>query len=130
MSKLDFKVAVKQEEERLRRLHPTPSDIPGCLSLFDNYLSCSVIRSQIKSIYRYGERPECSPKFEEFKFCMTLKSLHPEERRDAWIRRRAEWWAHRRLKNSSEDIWDIREQPLQSFPQPITDEMMNTGTVD
>lgn len=41
MSKLDFKVAAKQEEERLRRLHPTPDDVPGCLSLFDDYLSCT-----------------------------------------------------------------------------------------
>ncbi|KAF8070527.1 MCM-domain-containing protein [Lyophyllum atratum] len=46
---------------------------------------------------------------EDFKFCLSLKSLHPEERRDAWITRRAEWWAHRRLAKSSEDIWDIRE---------------------
>lgn len=41
MSTLDFKAVVKQEEERLRRLHPTSSDIPGCLSLFDDYLSCA-----------------------------------------------------------------------------------------
>lgn len=41
MSKLDFNIVVKQEEERLQRLHPTPSDVPGCLSLFDDYLSCS-----------------------------------------------------------------------------------------
>ena len=39
---------------------------------------------------------------------MSLKGLHPEERRDAWIRRRAEWWARRRLEKSSEDVWDIR----------------------
>lgn len=68
-----------------------------------------VIRSQIKAIYRYGERPKCSPKFEDFKFCMTLKSMHPEERREAWINRRAEWWTHRRRNKSSEDVWDIRE---------------------
>ncbi|KAF8893845.1 hypothetical protein BD779DRAFT_1503710 [Infundibulicybe gibba] len=124
MSKLDFKTAVRQEEEYLRLLHPTPSDIPGCIRLFDDYLSCNVIRSQIKSLYRYGERPECSPKMEEFKFCMSLKSMHEEERREAWIRRRAEWWANRRLAKSSEDVWNIREEPLTSFPTPITNELM------
>lgn len=31
-----------------------------------------------------------------------------DERRDAWIRRRAEWWAHRRLGKSSEDVWEMR----------------------
>jgi len=40
---------------------------------------------------------------------MTLKSMHPEERREAWINRRAEWWTHRRRNKSSEDVWDIRE---------------------
>lgn len=126
MSNLDYRTAFKQEQERLSHLYPTPSDIPGCFSLFDDYVSCAVIRSQIKSIYRYGERPQCSPKFEDFKFCMTLKSLHPEERREAWINRRAEWWVHRRRNKSSEDVWDIREEPLQSFPRPITEEMLKT----
>ena len=41
MPNLDFKVAVEQEAARLRLLHPTPSDIPGCLSTFDDYLACS-----------------------------------------------------------------------------------------
>jgi hypothetical protein len=123
MSRFDF--VVRQEEAYLRLLHPTPDDIPGCISLFDTYLSCNgmrwikhcqvlfqsypqVIRSQVKAIYRYGGRPVCGDKLEDFKFCMSIKSMHPEERRDAWIRRRAEWWAHRRMTKSSEDIWDIR----------------------
>lgn len=71
--------------------------------------SCKVIRSQVKSIYRFGHRANCDRKFEEFKFCLSLKVMHLEEQRDAWIRRRAEWWAHRRLGKSSEDVWDIRE---------------------
>ena len=114
--KPDFKTAVRQEEAHLRLLYPTADDIPGCISLFDTYLSCGVIRSQLKSIYRYGQRPECSQKLEDFKFCLTLKSLHPEERRDAWITRRAEWWARRRLGKSSEDIWDVREFVRLLFP--------------
>ena len=126
MLDLDFKVAVEQEEARLRLLHPTPSDIPGCLNTFDDFLACSrkrlcyptcpnlsyciVIRSQIKSLYRFGHRTtDCDRKFDEFKFCLTLKVMHPEERREAWIRRRAEWWAHRRLGKSSENVWDIRK---------------------
>ena len=50
----------------------------------------------------------CSPKMDEFKFCMSLKGMHPEEKRDVWIRRRAEWWARRRAQRSSEDVWDVR----------------------
>ncbi|PPQ97381.1 hypothetical protein CVT26_006615 [Gymnopilus dilepis] len=41
MPKLDFEKAVQQEEARLRVLHPTPADIPGCLSVFDDYLACN-----------------------------------------------------------------------------------------
>jgi len=41
MSKLDFATAVAQEEARLRVLHPGPEDIPGCISVFDDYLSCN-----------------------------------------------------------------------------------------
>ncbi|KAF9529401.1 hypothetical protein CPB83DRAFT_812229 [Crepidotus variabilis] len=123
-NKLDFAKVVEQEAERLRVLHPTPDDIPGCVTLFDEYLACNVIRTQVKNIYRYGERTKCDEKFGEFKYCLTTKMMHPEERREAWIRRRAEWWANRRLGQSSENVWDIRETPLPNFPRPITSEML------
>ena len=41
MSNVDFETATKQEEVRLQKLHPTPEDIPGCMSMFDNFLSCN-----------------------------------------------------------------------------------------
>ena len=31
----------RQEEERLRKLHPTPEDVPGCMKLFDDFLLCN-----------------------------------------------------------------------------------------
>jgi len=122
---------VKQEQARLRVVHPTTEDIPGCMTLLDDFLSCnsawlskllndtsnthlsyplvSVLGVQLKSLYRHGEMSKCGQKMEDFKFCMANKSLHPEDRRDAWIRRRAEWWAKRRLEKSSEDIWEMRK---------------------
>lgn len=36
-----FNAVVSQEEARLRQLHPTPDDIPTCMSAFDNFLSCN-----------------------------------------------------------------------------------------
>ena len=36
--KLEF---VKQEEEYLRKVHPTPEDVPGCMKLFDDFLLCN-----------------------------------------------------------------------------------------
>ncbi|KAI0919618.1 hypothetical protein AcW1_003176 [Taiwanofungus camphoratus] len=108
MSNTDLQTAVKQEEAYLREVHPAPEDIPGCMKLFDDFLACNIVGVQLKSLYRYGHMSVCAPKLEEFKFCMSIKSKHPEEKRDAWIRRRAEWWARRRLANSSENVWDMR----------------------
>ena len=68
-----------------------------------------VLGVQLKSLYRHGEMSKCGQKMEDFKFCMANKSLHPEDRRDVWIRRRAEWWAKRRLEKSSEDVWEMRK---------------------
>ncbi len=67
-----------------------------------------VLGNQLKSIYRFGEMAHCSTKWNEFKFCMSIKGLHPEQRRDTWIRHRAEWWARRRLGSSSENVWEKR----------------------
>jgi hypothetical protein len=125
-SNLDFETVVKQEEAYLRLVHPTPEETPSCTSLFDTYLACNgkhfpwnsvhyfqrttaAVRSQVKSWYRFGEGTKCSAKLEDFKFCMGLKWKEPDERRDAWIRRRAEWWARRRLAKSSEDVWEMRK---------------------
>ncbi|KAI0063558.1 hypothetical protein BV25DRAFT_1824103 [Artomyces pyxidatus] len=121
-----FKAAVQQEEDRLRVLHPTPEDVPGCMTLFDEFLSCNMVGKQFRSLYRYGEMAHCTPKFNEFKFCMSIKSLHPEQRRDVWIRHRAEWWARRRLGTSSESVWDMRTEPLKDFP-PSIELLTSTG---
>jgi hypothetical protein len=66
------------------------------------------MNSQFKSLWRYGHGADCARKSDEFKACMAQKGAHPEERRDAWIARRAEWWAARRLDRSSEDVWELR----------------------
>ncbi len=95
-----------------------------------------VLGNQLKSIYRFGEMAHCSAKWNEFKFCMSIKGLHPEQRRDAWIRHRAEWWARRRVGPSSENVWERRayvlhldiyrgcltelpREPLRDYPPPL-----------
>ncbi|KAJ3841617.1 hypothetical protein F5878DRAFT_609763 [Lentinula raphanica] len=124
----EFEKVVKQEEAYLRLVHPTPEETPTCINLFDTYLACNAIRSQVKSFYRYGERTHCSQKLEDFKFCLGLTRMEPDERRDVWIRRRAEWWAERRLGKSSEDVWEMREQPPKDFPKIMTERDTNNPT--
>jgi len=41
MSGRDFEETVKEEEARLRVVHPTAEDIPGCMTLLDDFLSCN-----------------------------------------------------------------------------------------
>lgn len=37
---LDFETVVEQEVKRLQVIHPTPEEIPGCIKLLDDFLSC------------------------------------------------------------------------------------------
>ncbi|KLO15822.1 hypothetical protein SCHPADRAFT_938407 [Schizopora paradoxa] len=127
MSSATFESVVEEEVRRLEVVHPTPDDIPGCMRLLDDFLSCheimtirfarrTALGSQLKSLYRHGGQAVCGQKMEDFKFCMSLKAMDPEDKRRVWIRRRAEWWAGRRLGKSSEDVWDVRKTPLVNFP--------------
>ena len=63
---------------------------PSCLTLFDRWLTCYALGPQFRSIYRYGTIADCAPRREDFKYCLTLRSLEPEERRAKWLERRAE----------------------------------------
>jgi hypothetical protein len=45
-----FKVVASQEEARLRSLHPTPEDIPSCMSAFDDFLSCNSTPTVFSSV--------------------------------------------------------------------------------
>ncbi|GAA5840671.1 hypothetical protein JCM9279_007397 [Rhodotorula babjevae] len=92
--------------------------MPSCLTLFDNFLLCYSLASQIKSVYRHGAPRECTPKFEDFKFCMSIKNLDEEQKDEVWVRRRAEWWARRRLGRSSEDVWEARRDV---YSDPLDD---------
>jgi hypothetical protein len=103
-----LKTAVQQEFAHLSLVHPTPKDIPTCWDLFNTTLSCYSAKNQIKSVYRHGHRPDCSQKSSDWKYCLTIGLLDPEEKRKKWLMHRARWWAERRVGGSSEDVWDIR----------------------
>lgn len=136
-----FSAALAQEVARLSAEYPKPEDIPTCVSHLDEFfrchgscgsapdelilIYCPALGPQFKAMYRHGTLAECSPKFAEFKFCLSIKMLDPEDRRRAWIQRRAEWWASRRVGRSSEDVWEMRRcviiagQPLGKCRQTV-----------
>lgn len=72
-------------------------------------MSCYALLPQMRNIYRHGELRDCGYKWDDFKYCLSLKSEDNDERRRLWVQRRAEWWAARRIGPSSEDVWDVRE---------------------
>ncbi|WVR08924.1 hypothetical protein IAU60_005983 [Kwoniella sp. DSM 27419] len=114
---------VLQDEERYQELqYPTTEEVPGCMTLLDEFLMCYALAPQLRSMYRHGEFRDCTWKWQDFKYCLSLKSESPEERRELWIKRRADWWARRRVSGSSEDVWDIRREPLEHFP-PLGEEV-------
>ncbi|KAK4057119.1 hypothetical protein OIO90_002019 [Microbotryomycetes sp. JL221] len=81
---------------------------PSCMTLFDEFFSCFSLGNQARALYRYGHARDCSPKFEDFKFCLSIKALTDEQKEQVWVNRRAEMWAKRRLGPSSEDVWTAK----------------------
>ena len=46
MTSVDLETAIKQEEDYLRKVHPTTDDVPGCMTLFDEFLKCHSMLSE------------------------------------------------------------------------------------
>ena len=117
---------MRQQELALEAAQTPLEEVPSCLTLFDKWLTCYALGPQFRHVYRYGTVGDCSPRREDFKFCLTTRELEPAQRRDAWLTRRAEIKAHARQGlRSSETIWTMRQAPLldptwvdPSYPPP------------
>ncbi|KAH8735084.1 hypothetical protein BGZ61DRAFT_443680, partial [Ilyonectria robusta] len=100
-----------------------PTDL-SCRTAFDQAWACNSMGGQWNAIYRYGEMRSCSEHWDDFWFCMRIKSYGAEMRENV-IR------AHHRNKNyakygpgkpSSEDVWKSREEKVEPgsvFKEPI-----------
>ncbi|PWN49096.1 hypothetical protein IE53DRAFT_370055 [Violaceomyces palustris] len=100
---------VLQEEIDFHMASTPIDDMPSCTNLFDKWASCFAIGPQLKAIYRYGGVQDCKDKLDDFKFCLTMKSMTKEQKYQAWITRRAEITASKRLgPQSSENVWEYR----------------------
>lgn len=101
------------EELAFHKASIPPTDMPSCTNLFDKWAQCFSLAHQIKAVYRTGHFNECKDKLDNFKFCLTQKGSSKEERYEAYIQRRAEQSAAKRLsQQSSENIWSYRYDPL------------------
>ncbi|WRT69233.1 uncharacterized protein IL334_006217 [Kwoniella shivajii] len=121
--------SILQDEERYQELqYPNVEQVPGCMRLLDEFLMCYALAPQLRSMYRFGEFRDCTWKWEDFKYCLSLKSEDEEARRELWVKRRAEWWAKRRVSGSSEDVWDVRSEPLHNFPPLAAEEISSESS--
>ncbi|WFD35531.1 hypothetical protein MCUN1_002387 [Malassezia cuniculi] len=99
-----------REERAIHAAALAPEDVSACSTLFDRWLSCYALGRQLRNVYRYGEVDDCARYREDFKFCLTLRTLSEDARRRAWIERRADASAHERMgPRSSECVWTVRE---------------------
>lgn len=121
------------EEVQIHSAALPPAEMPSCMNLFDKWATCfgafpslllsidfqltppcfgTALGPQARFIYRYGSFTDCKDKLEDFKFCLTMRGISAEERRDRWLQRKAEKTAAKRLTSSSEDVWEMRREPL------------------
>ena len=92
--------------------HVSDAPQPGCKTIpkrRDEFLMCYALGPQLRNLYRHGTYRDCTYKWADFKYCLSLKSEEMDTRRELWVKRRAEWWAKRRVGPSSEDVWNVRE---------------------
>ncbi|KAI9765623.1 MAG: hypothetical protein M1835_007354 [Candelina submexicana] len=92
-------------------LYPTTM---SCRQAFDSAFYCQSMGGQFNNLYRYGEVRNCSEKWSQFWFCMRTKS-QPAEKKRAMIQ---EHYRQRAVKYkvgpSSEDIWEVRNEPVEN----------------
>ncbi|KAI3475961.1 hypothetical protein L1887_62519 [Cichorium endivia] len=103
-------------------------DMPSCTTMFDKWAQCFALGPQIKAVYRYGGLQDCRDKLDDFKFCLTMKGMSPEEKYETWIRRKAEKTASQRLgRESSENVWQIRSR--HGRPRPCRCTLFTVSTM-
>ncbi|KAL9941011.1 hypothetical protein V8E36_000499 [Tilletia maclaganii] len=103
---------VVQQELVIQAASMSKEEMPSCTKLFDEVVRCYALFPQIRHIYRYGNISDCADKSDNWKACLMLRGLDGEEKYKAWIQRRAEIAAHKRLsKESTEEVWSFRTGP-------------------
>ncbi|KAF0445370.1 sm-like ribonucleo protein [Gigaspora margarita] len=80
-------------------------------SELDYFVMCYSLGGQAINYYRYGERRDCSQRWQSLKFCIQLKSKTPEERKKMILEREAMKDAKYTKQKSSLDVWEMREKP-------------------
>ncbi|KAL4959407.1 EMI1 family protein [Aspergillus stella-maris] len=88
------------------------ADEMSCRSAFDYAFFCQSLGGQFVNVYRYGEMRSCSEHWENFWVCMKTRTAGDVERRRAIREHNRKKAIKYRTGPSSEDVWDIRMEPV------------------
>ncbi|KAL1306502.1 hypothetical protein AAFC00_005197 [Neodothiora populina] len=100
----------------------------SCRQAFDEAFYCQSLGGKFNDLYRHGGIRSCSEQWGAFWFCMRIKNLGDEDKGQAV----AEWYKARdeRVRKerggSSEDIWEIRTEPVKKAFWRDPDEVAQT----
>ncbi|KAJ3361781.1 hypothetical protein GGF32_006956 [Allomyces javanicus] len=96
--------------------YPEPDDTCSISDALSAVYTCYSFKYQALSYYRYGTKSDCTAKWEQFKFCLSVKPKPAEEAREMIRERRAVLEAEAKKKPSSLDVWELRDKPPENFP--------------
>lgn len=100
-------------------LHLSELSLPttlSCRDAFDYAWHCQSPGGQFTAVYRSGGLRSCSELWEDFWFCMRIKSYGPELKKEAikeWYREKEREKYDGPGKRSSEDVWESRDQKVE-----------------
>ena len=88
----------------------------SCKDAFDYAFFCQSIGGQWVNVYRYGELRSCSEHWDNFWLCMRSRSYPKTEREKVIQEHYRKKQVKYRTRPSSEDVWDMRLEPLAEVP--------------
>ncbi|KAL8282570.1 hypothetical protein RB597_010006 [Gaeumannomyces tritici] len=115
-------------------IEPPPT---SCRQAFDLAFHCNGLGGQWNAVYRYGGLRDCSEQWDDFWFCMRVKSYSPELRAAAYGERRREKDLARYGPGmpSSEDVWASRDRKVEpgtefATPMPTAEQEAGLDSIE
>jgi len=86
----------------------------SCSQCFDLAYYCSSAGGQMNNVYRYGALRSCSELWAQWRFCMRTKAMGDETKKEKIREFNREKAAKYKVGRSSEDVWEIRTEPVEN----------------
>ena len=99
-----------------------PTDI-SCRSAFDYAFFCQSFGGQFVNVYRYGDFRSCSNHWQDFWLCMRTRQWKDQDRKKAIQDHYRKKAIKYKTGPSSEDVWDVRTEPVQDAFQGDLEEI-------